>query len=77
MLHDFCFLFQIADGMAYMEREGFVHRNLGARNILVGENNNVRISGFGMTKVVDDPDFNFRKGKDFRVNRERERIKKR
>ncbi|XP_064615394.1 tyrosine-protein kinase SRK3-like [Liolophura sinensis] len=53
---------QIADGMAYMEREGFVHRNLGARNILVGENNNVRISGFGMTKVVDDPDFNFRKG---------------
>ena len=46
-----------------MEKEKFVHRNLGARNILVGDGNNVKIAGFGMTKVVDDPDFNFRRGK--------------
>ena len=49
--------------MAYMEKEKFVHRNLGARNILVGEQNRVKVAGFGMTKAVDDPDFNFRRGK--------------
>lgn len=53
---------QIADAMAYMEKEKFVHRNLGARNILVGEGNRVKVAGFGMTKPSDDPDFNFRKG---------------
>lgn len=53
---------QISEGMCYMEKEKFVHRNLGARNILVGEGNNVKIAGLGMTKVVDDPDFNFRRG---------------
>ncbi|XP_046548135.1 tyrosine-protein kinase SRK2-like isoform X2 [Haliotis rubra] len=53
---------QIADAMAYMEKEKFVHRNLGARNILVGEHNKVKIAGFGMTKAMDDPDFNFRRG---------------
>jgi len=65
--HSICnnvgFFFQIAEGMTYMEKEKFVHRNLGARNILVGDGNNVKIAGFGMTKVVDDPDFNFRRGK--------------
>ncbi|XP_029633166.1 tyrosine-protein kinase SRK2 isoform X4 [Octopus sinensis] len=53
---------QIAGGMAYMETENFIHRNLGARNILVGDQNLVKIAGFGMSKVADDPDFNFRKG---------------
>lgn len=53
---------QIAEGMTYMEKEKFIHRNLGARNILVGEGNIVKIAGFGMTKVSDDPDFNFRRG---------------
>lgn len=54
--------FQIAEGMAFLEKEHFVHRNLGARNILVGERNVVKIAGFGMAKVQDDPDFNFRRG---------------
>ena len=46
-----------------MEKEKFIHRNLGARNILVGKKNKVKIAGFGMTKCADDPDFNFRRGK--------------
>lgn len=45
-----------------MEKEKFIHRNLGARNIIVGEQNKVKIAGFGMTKCADDPDFNFRRG---------------
>ena len=53
---------QIADAMAYMEKENFIHRNLGARNILVGVQNRVKVAGFGMTRTKDDPDFNFRRG---------------
>ncbi|KAL8574212.1 hypothetical protein ACOMHN_066395 [Nucella lapillus] len=53
---------QIADAMAYMEKENFIHRNLGARNILVGQQNKVKVAGFGMTRTKDDPDFNLRKG---------------
>lgn len=53
---------QLADALAYMEKEKFIHRNLGARNVLVGEQNKVKIAGFGMTKCADDPDFNFRRG---------------
>ena len=53
---------QIADAMAYMEKENFIHRNLGARNILVGIQNRVKVAGFGMTRTKDDPDFNFRRG---------------
>ena len=48
-----------------MEKENFIHRNLGARNILVAERNVVKIAGFGMTKLADDPDFNFRRGKTY------------
>ena len=48
-----------------MEKEKFIHRNLGARNILVGQKNKVKIAGFGMTKCADDPDFNFRRGQYF------------
>lgn len=48
--------------MAYMEKENFIHRNLGARNILMGEQNRVKVAGFGMTRTKDDPDFNFRRG---------------
>ena len=54
---------QLADALAYMEKEKFIHRNLGARNVIVGEQNKVKIAGFGMTKCADDPDFNFRRGK--------------
>lgn len=53
---------QVADAMAYMEKENFIHRNLGARNILVGVQNRIKVAGFGMTRTKDDPDFNFRRG---------------
>lgn len=61
-------ILQIAEGMAFLEKEHFVHRNLGARNILVGERNVVKIAGFGMAKVQDDPDFNFRRGERFNTD---------
>ena len=61
-------ILQVAEGMAFLEKEHFVHRNLGARNILVGERNVVKIAGFWMAKVQDDPDFNFRRGERFNTD---------
>ena len=47
---------QIANGMAYLESQRCVHRDLGARNILVGEGNIVKIGGFGLACFLVDDD---------------------
>ena len=39
---------QVANGMAYLESQHCVHRDLGARNVLVGEGNSVKIGNFGL-----------------------------
>ena len=44
---------QIADAMAYLEKENIVHRDLAARNILVmGDAFNICVSDFGLAKMI-------------------------
>lgn len=48
------FALDAALGMAYLELKNCIHRDLAARNCLVGENNLLKISDFGMSRQEDD-----------------------
>ncbi|XP_060769293.1 tyrosine-protein kinase Fer isoform X2 [Neoarius graeffei] len=48
------FSLDAAAGMAYLELKNCIHRDLAARNCLVGENNLLKISDFGMSRQEDD-----------------------
>lgn len=41
-----------AQGMEYLEKVRFVHRDLAARNVLVVDEENVKISDFGMSRAI-------------------------
>ena len=48
---------QIASGMAYLEEQHYIHMDLAAQNIYVGEENVVKIVHFGATHVTANDDY--------------------
>ena len=40
--------------MAYLEDKNIIHMDLAARNCLLDEYNNVKVSDFGLAKVIEN-----------------------
>ncbi|XP_028406414.1 tyrosine-protein kinase Src42A-like [Dendronephthya gigantea] len=43
---------QVAQGMAFLEKHSYVHRDLATRNVLVDKNLNVKVADFGLSRSV-------------------------
>jgi len=49
---------QIADGMAYVEEQRHIHRDLRSANILVGDDDVVKIADLGLARLLRDDIYN-------------------
>lgn len=58
---------QIASGMAYIERMNYIHRDLRAANILVGNNLICKIADFGLARLIEDNEYTARQGAKFPI----------
>ncbi len=48
---------QIAEGMAYLESQNYIHLSLAAKNILVTENMICKVADFGLARLIIEDDF--------------------
>ena len=58
---------QVANGMTYLESQHCVHRDLGARNVLVGEGNIVKIGNFSLARFLVDDKCLIREGERYAI----------
>uniref|UniRef100_A0A4W3J9Z6 Tyrosine-protein kinase n=1 Tax=Callorhinchus milii TaxID=7868 RepID=A0A4W3J9Z6_CALMI len=58
---------QIAEGMAFIERKNYIHRDLRAANILVSDTVNCKIADFGLARLIEDNEYTAREGAKFPI----------
>lgn len=57
-----CVSLQIAEGMAYIEKKNYIHRDLRAANVLVSDSLLCKIADFGLARVIEDDQYTAREG---------------
>jgi len=56
-LHDIISMFEAAgQGLAAAHEAGVVHRDFKPENVLIGDDDQVRVSDFGLAKLINEPD---------------------
>nr|XP_002126540.1 tyrosine-protein kinase Fgr-like [Ciona intestinalis] len=58
---------QIAAGMAFIERNNYIHRDVRAANILVGKNQVCKVADFGLARLIEDDEYNAQQGSKFPI----------
>ncbi|KAM4795875.1 tyrosine-protein kinase Lck [Rhinophrynus dorsalis] len=58
---------QVAEGMAFLERKNYIHRDLRAANILVSESLCCKIADFGLARVIEHNEYTAREGAKFPI----------
>ena len=58
---------QITEGMAYLEDHYYIHGDLAARNILVGNGNSCKIANFGSAQIIKRDIYNPHEGTKFQI----------
>lgn len=57
-----CCPLQVADGMAFIERKNYIHRDLRAANILVSHELTCKIADFGLARLIENNEYTAREG---------------
>ena len=54
------YVMSLPQGMAYLEEKRMVHRDLAARNVLVQSAHCVKITDFGLTRIIEVGDSHYK-----------------